>query len=826
MFSSNLTLWRRLAHGLVLLAGGLFIGVVRPLPAQTAPATVGDFPFPTFSLADLQQDFDQFRNIINTQHPQLYTDRAELQTAFVSQRALLRDRMNELEFFRLLSPLVRRLNCGHTRINLSAATLAAGAAQWRQLPLTVVVIRGRLYVNKTLPEAAFLAGAELLSVNGRSSGDLIQQIYDDLPADGSNLTFKNHFINRGYGFSSYYYMLIEDTDQFSITYLAPTERIPLAATLAGVVAGALASWRDPSPTIVDGVGWSEFADDYALLAVTTFNFYAAAGHTRFNAFVDRFFTEVAARRSPRVILDLRGNVGGDPYCGAYLFAHLLARGQPYFAASSPLYDDLKTPVAPAPDAFTGPLYTLIDGGCFSTTGHFCSLLKYHQIGQFIGEETGGSYVCTSNAQTVTLSHSQFPFLYSTQAFSTAVSGLTPGRGIMPDYEVIPTIQDYLAQRDVVKEFALSLFREPVAPPTITAAPQAQAVAPGGTVTLDVAASGHALNYQWYRNGGALPGATSRQLVLTGCVPADAGDYTVTVTNPHGSVTSAATRLEFTPDLDTGRLISVSVRATTGPAEQTLIVGFASGGPGTSGTQRILVRGTGPQLAAWGVPDLLPDPTIQLIPLGGTTAIAANDDWGGNGAVTSTGLVVGAFPLADAASKEAALVTTVPAGSYSVQVTGKNNTSGTVLAEVYDAAPSSGPVTLPRLTSVSARAQMTNDSPLIGGFAIAGSTARTMLIRGVGPSLGPYLGAAAMTDSKLELYRHQNADAVLIASNDNWAHDPQLAAVVRRLGEFALADPAGKDAVILVTLDPGVYTVHVTSADGAGGVALIEVYAVP
>jgi hypothetical protein len=47
-----------------------------------------------------------------------------------------------------------------------------------------------------------------------------------------------------------------------------------------------------------------------------------------------------------------------------------------------------------------------------------------------------------------------------------------------------------------------------------------------------------------------------------------------------------------------------------------------------------------------------------------------------------------------------------------------------------------------------------------------------------------------------------------------------------LGEFALADPAGKDAVILVTLDPGVYTVHVTSADGAGGVALIEVYAVP
>ena len=813
--------------GLLPLVGCLILAVVAPLQAQ-APPSAGDFAYPTFSLANLQQDFDQFQNIINTQQPQLYTDRADLAAAFVSQRVLLRDRMNELEFYRVLSPLLRRLNCGHSRLNLSPVTLAAASTRWRQLPLTVKVIQGRLFVNKTLPPAAFLAGAELLAVNDRSSGDLIQQLYDNLPADGSNLTYKNYFINRGYGFSTYYYLLVDSADQFSVTYRSPTERNPLTTDLAGVVAGGLAPWRDPAPALVDGIGWSEFADDYALLAVTTFNLYDEAGRNRFFAFVDRFFAEVAARRTPNVILDLRGNGGGDPYCGAYLFSHLLARSQPYFAATSPLYADLKAPITitPAVDAFTGRLYTLIDGGCFSTTGHFCSLLKYHQIGRFIGEETGGSFACTAATQTIALTRSQLSFVYSTMAFTTAVSGLTPGRGIMPDYEVIPSIEDFLGNRDVVKEFALSLIRDPVAPPAITAAPRPHAIAAGGTAVLDVSASGSALTYQWNRNGAAVPGATSRQFVLSSCSLADAGDYTVTVVNPNGSVTSAAATLGVTSDTDVGRLINVSVRTTTGPGDQVLTVGFVTGGPGTTGTKDLLIRGLSPCLATFGVPNLLADTSVQVIAQGSTTIAAANDDWAGNAAVTRTSLAVGAFPLTDVASKDAALLTTVGTGPYSVKVIGNNNTSGTVLAEIYDTAPSSGSPTTPRLVNVSARAQVGGSNPLICGFVIAGATARTVLIRGIGPALRQFLGTTAMNDPKLEIFRQQEGRAVLIASNDDWSGNPRIAAIARMVGGFALTDPVGKDAAILVTLDPGAYTVHITSADGAGGIALAEVYAVP
>jgi hypothetical protein len=70
---------------------------------------------------------------------------------------------------------------------------------------------------------------------------------------------------------------------------------------------------------------------------------------------------------------------------------------------------------------------------------------------------------------------------------------------------------------------------------------------------------------------------------------------------------------------------------------------------------------------------------------GTTLIATNDDWSAaaNAAqITATSAAVGAFSF-DAGSRDAALLTTLPAGvNYTVQVSGRNNTTGTALVEFY------------------------------------------------------------------------------------------------------------------------------------------------
>lgn len=81
------------------------------------------------------------------------------------------------------------------------------------------------------------------------------------------------------------------------------------------------------------------------------------------------------------------------------------------------------------------------------------------------------------------------------------------------------------------------------PPTITTQPQSLTVVMGENAAFSVGASGTApLGYQWRRNGATLSGATNGILTLSNVRNPDAGNYTVVVSNPAGSVTSAVASL--------------------------------------------------------------------------------------------------------------------------------------------------------------------------------------------------------------------------------------------------------------------------------------------
>lgn len=501
----------------------LLLAMLAPQLSALGPETV---QFRNFALADLQRDFDQVQRIIETQHPQLYADRAAVQQALVDERARLREGMNELEFYRLLAGLVRRLNCGHTSLSLSSSTDTTLHAQRRLLPLAAKSIDGRLLVIRTLTSSAVPVGAEIVELNGRTAPAVVQQILDGLTADGANVTHKLRALNGQ--FAALYHLLVDTSSQFSVTYLDPQTRLSHTATLDGVSETDWNALRDPAPAGADDLGSSEFASDHAVLFVRSFNYYDAAGHTRFFAFVDNFFNEVAARRIQNVILDLRGNGGGDPYCGSYLFQRLIDRAQPYFASYSPFYADLRGPLAPAANAFTGPLAVLIDGGCFSTTGHFSSLLKYHHIGRFVGEETGGSFACTAANQSVTLIYTQLRFSYSTNTFTTAVSGLTPGRGIMPDLPVTPTAQDWINGNDPAKTLAQRLLQRGDAATVITRQPVSLSAATGAEAHFSLQAIPAAL-HAWELNGATLVNGDTAELVIDRVARAHAGVYSAFVT---------------------------------------------------------------------------------------------------------------------------------------------------------------------------------------------------------------------------------------------------------------------------------------------------------
>lgn len=358
-----------------------------------------------------------------------------------------------------------------------------------------------------------------------------------------------------------------------------------------------------------------------------------------------------------------------------------------------------------------------------------------------------------------------------------------------------------------------------APAGITRAPASRRIAPGDTAVFSVAAEGADLTYRWSHNGNALPGATGATLVLGGATAAQAGTYRVTVAGSTGPAVSAEASLAVAASADPGRLVNLAIRSAAGAGAETLIVGAAVGGT-AGGTRSLLLRAAGPALVPFGVAGTLADPALALY--AGSAVLATNDDWAGDAALVAAAGRVGAFAFGDARSRDAALLTggLVP-GSYSMQVAAASGVGGVALAEIYDATAGAFSAAAPRLVNVSARTRAgTGDNLLIAGFALGGTTDKTVLIRAVGPGLAPFGVGDLLADPQLALY----AGPALVAAGDNWGDEPALAAAFAGVGAFPL--PAGsRDAALLVTLAPGSYTAQVGGRDAGTGVALVEVYTV-
>ena len=276
----------------------------------------------------------------------------------------------------------------------------------------------------------------------------------------------------------------------------------------------------------------------------------------------------------------------------------------------------------------------------------------------------------------------------------------------------------------------------------------------------------------------------------------------------------------TPAISTaGRLINLSIRTNAGTGDNTLIVGVALGGNGTSGTKAVLLRGVGPSLAPFGVTGALGDPVMTVFQ--GSAQVTQNDDWAGGFDFAS----VGAFAFSSATPRDAAIYSAaIPAGTYSIQITGKNNATGNALAEIYDATPAASFTSAtPRLVNVSARTQVgTGENILIAGFVVAGSTPVRVLVRAVGPTLGGFGVGSTLADPKLEIF----SGATKSAENDNWGGTAELKAAFTSVAAFPFSADNSRDAALVATLQPGSYTAQISGVGNSTGVALVEVYELP
>ena len=145
------------------------------------------------------------------------------------------------------------------------------------------------------------------------------------------------------------------------------------------------------------------------------------------------------------------------------------------------------------------------------------------------------------------------------------------------------------------------------------------------------------------------------------------------------------------------------------------------------------------------------------------------------------------PISTDTSSPAGLVTTSPAGSTT------------------------------RLINLSVRSLAgSGEQTLIAGFGLAGTGAKDVLVRGIGPTLADFGVPGVLADPRLKFQQ----GAAVVAENDDWGNAPALVSAALAVGAFPLP-AASKDAALVANVTATTYTAQINSA--GTGAALVEVY---
>jgi C-terminal processing protease CtpA/Prc len=453
----------------------------------------------------LQEDFQIMRHALEEGHPGIYwySSKADMDRTFDRAYRKINHPMTDLEFWRLAAPVVGQIKCGHTYLWFPKTLDTQANTTIPYLPFVTTILGGRMFVYRDLVNpGSSLEGSEILSVNGVSMKELLNEVRTFLTGDGNGKTAKDWRIANAGGDGIYLYA-IGIRSPFHLTYRTRDGRphtVELEGQTAPMNLKKLAA-REPQP---DSNADLKFLDDgtITVLTIRHWSYYVdRAGKESFPEFLERSFAQIQTNGTRSLIIDVRDDTGGADPPGKQLFAYLWDR--PFYYDKDIVsnarefdffkYDPAAKPI-PAKDVelradgkyhhiwhpnmglqqplqphFGGKVFVLMNGGSFSTSTEFLSVLHSHKRATFVGEETGGGYYSLNAgiyAANLELPNSKLKLHFGLMSYYQAVSDdyKYRDRGVLPDYPITHTIGDLMAGRDKDMELALSLARSQVAAP--------------------------------------------------------------------------------------------------------------------------------------------------------------------------------------------------------------------------------------------------------------------------------------------------------------------------------------------------------------------------
>jgi len=398
---------------------------------------------------EYKNDLDQLGKRLMEVHPKTFKfiSKEAFWAIIEEKKGLITANTTYSEFRWHCSEIIASINCSHTAMGSFYPENEMLPISLR-FPVQTRWVNNQLFVIDPLNNKNNVRiKDEIISINGIAVSKLISDVYKHIPSQGYIETTKKHFFN------TWATGLIPFALNFPATY-----KIRVNGEENKIILNKAKTFKDPLndesiKRCANNLCFKILGDDKnAILTISSFNYYPWNNLTVFEDFIDASFKDMAEKGVENLIIDLRFNGGGSQESSIHLLKYLVDKP---FVYSTSKTDNQE----PFSNSFKGQVYYLIDGEGNSTTGHFMSFVKELNLGIIIGEELGSNQFCTAGQTICRLENTKLVYYVANSTNETMVTSLPDEIGILPDYSVTQSIDDYVNKIDAVKKFALSLIEE-------------------------------------------------------------------------------------------------------------------------------------------------------------------------------------------------------------------------------------------------------------------------------------------------------------------------------------------------------------------------------
>nr|WP_314492450.1 S41 family peptidase [uncultured Chryseobacterium sp.] len=440
-----------------------------------------------------------------------YISKEKLDFKFDSLKKTISRPLTPVQFYFKIQPVISKIREGHLSLKIPAKKFSRKEIKVLKNKkglfgrFEYYVSDNRLYITENKDSVEQIKpGTEILSINEIPVSDYLQKYRDLISSDGYNTTFQNYYLKDV--FFNFYVAEkgIMDSAKVETLYQGERKTVHLkreSKNRQDLEKDKAEKKRTDEKKVNDYVASTssynrnfKFSDQDSTVAYMKIQSFS-------RTFSDRFYRESFAKikkaKSSYLIIDIRNNYGGSLYEINNLYSYLArepfvlikpsqlaSTATPlktnYFRKSGPLQFTVKSllypgyffsqafssykgkdgaayykmkenkSTRPKKDAFAGKVYLLINGGSFSASSIISSKLKYEKRVVLVGEETGGA-----NDGTVAgfysyqkLPNSKIDLPIGLLLIQPNINFTGTQRGVIPDVEVIQTMQDLLEQKDV------------------------------------------------------------------------------------------------------------------------------------------------------------------------------------------------------------------------------------------------------------------------------------------------------------------------------------------------------------------------------------------